>query len=399
MAILKAIRGFDDILYEEVYKFRKITNIFRELFKVYDFHEIILPIVEYEELFKRSVGEITDIVQKEMFIFEDRSNRILALRPEGTAGVVRALIEHNMFYKYPFIKIFYEGPMFRYERPQSGRKRQFHQIGAEVFGLEDPIVDFELIKLCFEAFKKLDIEARLELNSIGCPVCRPNYRENLIHFLKDIEGLCEDCQVRRVQNPLRVLDCKVPTCRELTKEAPIILDYLCENCQNHYDTLKGYLKDFNIPYIENPKLVRGLDYYTKTVFEFTKDSMTLLAGGRYDYLVENLGGPKMPAVGFAGGIERIMLYTNGDVLNPLYAVLYIEDTKHQAIKVADSLREAGKRVEIITKGSNLKKKLEISDKLKADFSVIIGPEEIKRGIYILKDMHSKSQSEVVFKYA
>jgi histidyl-tRNA synthetase (EC 6.1.1.21) len=361
MENIKAIRGFDDIFFEEAKKFRYITDTFRKLFEVYNFEEIILPIVEYKELFDRSVGEITDIVQKEMFVFEDKSKRVLALRPEGTAGVVRSVVEHGLLYKKPFLKLFYEGPMFRYERPQSGRKRQFHQIGCEVLGPDNPIADFEIINLCFDAFKKLNIDITLEINSIGCPVCRPKYREALTNYLKDIEGLCKDCEERRFKNPLRVLDCKIETCKDLTKEAPVMLDYLCEDCSNHYKSLKTYLDSFGIPYKENPRLVRGLDYYTKTVFEFVKDNLTLLAGGRYDNLVESLGGPKTPAVGFAAGIERIMLFLTSQYKEDLYAVVYIENTILEALKVANILREKGKRVELISKGSNLKKKLEIAD--------------------------------------
>jgi histidyl-tRNA synthetase len=394
MENIKAIRGFDDIFFEEAKKFRYITDTFRKLFEVYNFEEIILPIVEYKELFDRSVGEITDIVQKEMFVFEDKSKRVLALRPEGTAGVVRAVVEHGLLYKKPFLKLFYEGPMFRYERPQSGRKRQFHQIGCEVLGLDNPIADFEIINLCFDAFKKLNIDITLEINSIGCPVCRPKYREALTNYLKDIEGLCKDCEERRFKNPLRVLDCKVETCKDLTKEAPMMLDYLCEECSNHYKSLKTYLDSFGIPYKENPRLVRGLDYYTKTVFEFVKDNLTLLAGGRYDNLVESLGGPKTPAVGFAAGIERIMLFLKSQYKEDLYAVVYIENTLLEALKVANTLREKGKRVELISKGSNLKKKLEIADKLGASYVLIIGPEELQKGVYILKNMSTKEQQEI-----
>lgn len=394
MENIKAIRGFDDIFFEEVKKFRYITDTFRKLFEVYNFEEIILPIVEYKELFDRSVGEITDIVQKEMFVFEDKSKRTLALRPEGTAGVVRAVVEHGLLYKKPFLKLFYEGPMFRYERPQSGRKRQFHQIGCEVLGLDNPIADFEIINLCFDAFKKLNIDITLEINSIGCPVCRPKYREALTNYLKNIEGLCKDCEERRFKNPLRVLDCKVETCKDLTKEAPTMLEFLCEDCSNHYKSLKTYLDTFNIPYKENPKLVRGLDYYTKTVFEFIKDGLTLLAGGRYDNLIEHLGGPKTPAIGFAAGIERIMLFLKSQYKEDLYAVVYIENTVLEALKVANILREKGKRVELISKGSNLKKKLEIADRLGASYVLIIGPEELKKGIYILKNMSTKEQQEI-----
>ena len=394
MENIKAIRGFDDIFFEEAKKFRHITDTFRKLFEVYNFEEIILPIVEYKELFDRSVGEITDIVQKEMFVFEDKSKRTLALRPEGTAGVVRAVIEHGLLYKKPFLKLFYEGPMFRYERPQSGRKRQFHQIGCEVLGLDNPIADFEIINLCFEAFKRLNIDINFEINSIGCPICRPKYREALTNYLKNIEGLCKDCEERKLKNPLRVLDCKIETCKELTKEAPTMLEFLCEDCSNHYKSLKIYLDTFNIPYKENPKLVRGLDYYTKTVFEFIKDGLTLLAGGRYDNLIEHLGGPKTPAIGFAAGIERIMLFLKSQYKEDLYAVVYIENTVLEALKVANILREKGRRVELISKGSNLKKKLEIADRLGASYVLIIGPEELQKGVYILKNMSTKEQQEI-----
>lgn len=302
MPEFQSVRGFHDLFGEELKRFRYVSNLIREKLRLYNFEEIILPVVEYLEVFQRSIGEATDIVQKEMFAFQDRKGRWLALRPEGTAGAVRAYVQNRLYVLKPYVKLFYEGPMFRYERPQAGTYRQFHQIGAEVFGSLDPHVDAEIIQLVYEILSELKVEVIIEINSIGCKVCRPAYREALINYLNTVEGgLCEVCLDRKDRNPLRVLDCKVPTCKEAVREAPKMVDFLCEECSQHYSKLKEYLTVLSIPYRENPNLVRGLDYYTKTVFEAvsTELDITVIAGGRYDYLVEEFGGPPTPAIGFA----------------------------------------------------------------------------------------------------
>ncbi len=400
MAEFQSVRGFHDILGEDLKKFRYVSDSIRNLLKLYNFEEILLPVVEYLEVFQRSIGEITDIVQKEMFVFQDRKGRWLALRPEGTAGAVRAYIQNKLYALKPYTKLFYEGPMFRYERPQAGRYRQFHQIGAEVFGIQDPQVDAEMIDLVYQILLKLGIPATIEINSIGCKVCRPAYREALSEYLEKVAGhLCHVCIDRKDKNPLRVLDCKVETCKSAVKDAPKMVDYLCQECREHYDTLKSYLDKLSVPYRENHHLVRGLDYYTKTVFEAVSDELgiTLIAGGRYDYLVEELGGPPTPAMGFAVGIERLsMLIKDLPKEEPLYMVLPFGDVMDYALEVVKKLREMGKRVELSYKKAGLKKQLELANKFKADFVVIIGEDEKKERRITLKDMRTGKQESINF---
>ena len=352
------------------------------------------------EVFQRSIGEATDIVQKEMFTFQDRKGRWLALRPEGTAGAVRAYVQNRLYALKPYVKLFYEGPMFRYERPQAGRYRQFHQLGAEVFGSLEPVVDAELIGLVYEILSELGIKAVIEINSIGCKVCRPAYRNALSAYLAGVEEhLCEVCLDRKDRNPLRVLDCKVPTCKSAVKDAPKMVDFLCEECKEHYSKLKEYLNAMSIPYRENPNLVRGLDYYTKTVFEAVSEELdiTVIAGGRYDYLVEEIGGPPTPAIGFAVGLERLsMLVKNLPPEDPLYLVIPFGDVLPYALQVAKALRAEGKRVEVSYKRGGLKKQLELANKIRADYAVIVGEEEMAGGFYTLKDLNSGIQTRVEF---
>ncbi len=394
------VRGFHDLYGEELKKFRYVSDFIRRKLRLYNFEEIVLPVVEYAEVFQRSIGEATDIVQKEMFVFQDRKGRWLALRPEGTAGAVRAFVQNRLYVTKPYVKLFYEGPMFRYERPQAGRYRQFHQLGAEVFGSLDPLVDAELIGLVYEILSELGVKVVIEINSIGCRVCRPAYRDALRGYLNGVQGhLCEVCLDRKDRNPLRVLDCKVPTCKEAVKEAPKMVDFLCEECQEHYSKLKEYLRALSIPYRENPNLVRGLDYYTKTVFEAVSEELdiTVLAGGRYDYLVEEFGGPPTPAIGFAVGLERLsMLIGQVPVEDPLYLVIPFGNVLEYALQVAKALRAEGKRVELSYKKGGLKKQLELANKLGASYAVIIGEEESAGGFYTLKDMTSGEQRRVEF---
>ncbi|MFN3870519.1 MAG: histidine--tRNA ligase [Aquificaceae bacterium] len=398
MSEFQRVRGFHDLFGGEAKRFRYIANLVREKLRLYNFEEIILPVVEYLEVFQRSIGEVTDIVQKEMFSFQDRKGRWLALRPEGTAGAVRAYIQNKLYSSKPYVKLFYEGPMFRYERPQAGRYRQFHQIGAEVFGSIDPMVDAEIIQLVYEILSQLRIEAVIEINSIGCKVCRPAYREALVEYFNHVEAsLCEVCIDRKDRNPLRVLDCKVPTCKEAVKDAPKMVDFLCEECKDHYLKLKEYLSKLSIPYRENPNLVRGLDYYTKTVFEAVavEFDLTVIAGGRYDYLVEELGGPPTPAIGFAVGIERLsMLLKDLPMEDPLYVVIPFGDVMDYAFLVAKLLRSEGKRVELSYKKGGLKKQLELANRLGANYAVIIGEEEKTGGFYTLKDMETGEQLRI-----
>jgi histidyl-tRNA synthetase len=394
-------RGFHDIIPPESEKFNRIRREARKLLESHGFEEIVLPVVEFADLFQRSIGEVTDIVQKEMFLFQDRKGRLLALRPEGTAGAVRAYIQHRLWTKRPYHRLFYEGPMFRHERPQAGRYRQFHQVGAEIFGTDSPRADAEIIHIVSLLLQRLGVSAKLEINSIGCRECRPAYREALVGFLKGVEKeLCTDCRTRMERNPLRVLDCKVESCQSAVRGAPRTVDYLCEGCRTHYETLKELLTSLGIDFSENPRLVRGLDYYTRTVFEAVSLSLgkTLVAGGRYDYLVEELGGPPTPALGFAIGVERLMLeMTLPSEKKPLYFVIPFGDTFTYAIRVAQRLRSEGKRVEVSLRKGGLKKQLEFANRIGADFAVIVGEDEEKGGYFTLKDMRKGEQTPVYLK--
>ncbi len=394
----QAPRGFHDILGSDLRKFRRITSTIRELLKRYNYEEIITPVVEFAEVFERSIGEATDIVQKEMFVFTDKKGRRLALRPEGTAGVVRAYIQNRLYALRPYHKLFYEGPMFRYERPQAGRYRQFHQIGVEVFGVAEPHADAELLRLADEILKALGISATLEINSLGCKVCRPAYREALVEYLHGVANhLCDVCVDRKDRNPLRVLDCKVGTCQEAVKEAPKMLDFLCDECREHYAKLKDYLKELGVSFRENYNLVRGLDYYTRTVFEAVSDELgvAVIAGGRYDYLVEEFGGPPTPALGFAVGVERLMLLVDEPPRDyELYFVIPFGDVHSYALKVADILRKKGKVVELSYRKGGLRKQLELANKLSADYAVIIGEDEMREGAVSLKDMRTGEQRKL-----
>ncbi|WP_448587482.1 histidine--tRNA ligase [Thermocrinis sp.] len=401
MEEFRSVRGFHDLLGEDTEKFNTVRQTVRRVLESHNFEEIILPVVEYAEVFQRSIGEATDIVQKEMFVFPDKKGRLLALRPEGTAGVVRAFIQHRLFALRPYTKLFYEGPMFRYERPQAGRYRQFHQVGAEVFGISDPLVDAEIINISYKILKELKIDCTVEINSIGCRVCRPDYRKALTEYLESVAGaLCEDCIDRKDRNPLRVLDCKVPACKTAVKEAPRIGDFLCEECEKHRRELTDYLNSMGIPYVENPNLVRGLDYYTRTVFEMVSQELgiTVIAGGRYDYLVEEMGGAPTPAVGFAVGVERLAMLVKEPVQKkPLYMVLPMGDTLHYALRVCELLRESGKRVELSYRKGGLKKQLELANRLRADYAVIVGEDEVKEENISVKNLHTGEQIKVSLK--
>ena len=393
-------RGFHDILADDSRRFRRVSATIRRILESHGFEEIVLPVVEFADLFQRSIGENTDIVQKEMFIFKDRKGRILALRPEGTAGAVRAYIQHRLWTQRPYHRLFYEGPMFRYERPQAGRYRQFHQIGAEVFGSESPAADAELILMTEKMLKELSISAEIQINSIGCRKCRPLYRKALLEFLEGVSSnLCRDCIERKEKNPLRVLDCKVDSCQEAVANAPATVDFLCDECKDHYKILREYLRESKVKFVENPRLVRGLDYYTRTVFEAIskKQGTAVIAGGRYDYLVEELGGPPTPALGFAVGVERLMaeLGKEGDQRH-LYLVIPLGDALAYALRIAESLRKRGEAVEISLRRGGLKKQLEFADRIGASYAVMVGEDELRGGYYTLKDLKTGEQKRIEF---
>jgi histidyl-tRNA synthetase len=397
---IKTVRGFKDLIGEEARKYRYVVNTIRDILERNNFEEILLPTVEYTKLFTRSIGEATDIVEKEMFTFQDKGGRDIALRPEGTAGVVRAYIENKLYADGTYKKLYYEGSMFRHERPQKGRYREFHQVGAEILGTMNPLADAEIIKIADDILKTLKIPARIEINSLGCKKCRPKYREALIEYLKQHEEeLCEDCQRRLEKNPLRILDCKVEGCQLIAKNAPKITDYLCEECKTHYESVKKYLKALNVDFVENPYLVRGLDYYSKTVFECVSEELgkTVIAGGRYDYLVEELGGPPTPALGFAAGVERLMLLLKE--LPPKSKLVLVipfggEKEKEEALKIAHLLREKGIRTELSYREGKLKKQFEFANKLGADYTIVVGENELQTGLFPLKNLHTREERKL-----
>ncbi len=397
------VKGVHDIYPPEVYVYQKIEETSKEIFRVYGFKEIRLPIIEHTELFQRSIGATTDIVEKEMYTFNDRAGRSITLRPEGTAGAVRAYIENGLYNLPSPQKFYYMGPMFRYERPQAGRFRQFHQIGVEAFGIAEPRMDLEVILLLQALLKRLGFNSLIfELNSLGCPECRPRYRERLIEFFSQkIGAFCSDCQRRFEKNPLRLLDCKVPNCIKERTDAPSILQFLCEGCIKHFEKLRTYLEDTDITYTIRHDLVRGLDYYTRTIFEIKGETLgaqsAIAAGGRYDNLVEEFGGPPTPAIGFAIGMERLAslikteLYDKGP---KAYIAFLGEGAEKVSMKIAESLRARGFWVELGTGGS-LKAQLRRADKLKAEYAIIIGEEELKRSVLKWKRLSDGSEGEVM----
>ncbi|RKQ63510.1 histidyl-tRNA synthetase [Thermovibrio guaymasensis] len=397
----RALRGVEDLIPPESLKYERVVDTFKEVVERAGFSEVILPIFEEARLFTRSVGESSDIVNKEMYVFEDKGGRVVALRPEGTASAVRAYVEHGVYAKEPFTKWFYVGPMFRFERPQAGRKRQFFQAGAEVFGFSQPGADAELIKVADTVLKELSVEAVLEVNSIGCRECRPAYREALINFLMSkLNFLCPDCVRRFEKNPLRVLDCKNESCQKVVSQAPKITDYLCSECREHYEKVKEYLNLFKVEFKENPFLVRGLDYYTRTVFEFKSSQLgaqsTVLAGGRYDYLVEEIGGPQVPALGFAMGIDRVMLLIPELEVERrgVFVVTRGEEAYRRGLEVVNFLRSKGIRAEIDHRQGSFKAQMKAADRLKVKFAVIIGQDEVEGEFYSLKELSTGKQERV-----
>jgi histidyl-tRNA synthetase len=401
------VKGFADIFPGEVESWQFIEQKAREIFAAYNFSEIRIPILEKTELFSRSLGETTDIVEKEMYTFADQDAKgsLLTLRPEGTAGVVRAYVESEMYKIEPVRKLYYMGPMFRRERPQKGRLRQFHQIGAEALGRTDPLIDAELLLLLHDFFSAVCLEGvALELNSLGDSQCRPKFRDHLLTFLKQREqSLCANCRRRMERNPLRVLDCKEPGCIEATKDAPSILDFLCEPCREHFESVQQLLRQAGVSYALNPRMVRGLDYYCRTTFEWTSNELgsqnTVAAGGRYDGLVQELGGPEIPGVGFAIGVERLALLLRGKekTAEPgvsLYVVWVGPKAREWAFPVVHRLRRKGMSVEMEGEERSLKSQMRRADKLKAASVLIIGDNELQKGQAVLRDMATKEQREI-----
>ena len=401
---IAAIKGMNDILPGEVETWQFLETAAREVFSTYGFAEIRTPVVEKTELFCRSIGETTDIVEKEMYTFDDKSENSLTLRPEGTAPVMRSFIQNKLHTLDPVSKLYYTGPMFRYERPQKGRYRQFHQIGAEALGVEDPKIDAQVLAMLHHYFCRIGIEAvSLQVNSLGCPECRPAYRQQLIAYLEQrLETLCADCQRRYQSNPLRVLDCKVVGCKEATADAPAMLDNLCGCCDQHFAAVKNYLTALEIPFEVNARMVRGLDYYVRTTFEMVTDQLgsqnAVAAGGRYDGLVESLGGPALPGIGFAIGVERLVLMKGEQKIAAEVPQLFIaalgDAAADQAFVLMSRLQRAGIRAEMEYQGKSLKAQMRRANKLNAAFTLILGEEELSSGQAQLKNMADSSQSTV-----
>ncbi len=400
---ITGVKGFNDILPGEVEKWQHIEGTARRVFELYGLSEIRIPILEKTELFCRSIGDATDIVEKEMYSFEDKGGNKVTMRPEGTASVMRAYVEHKMHALDPVARLYYMGPMFRYERPQKGRYRQFHQIGAEITGVAAPTVDAQVLTMLTHFFQELGLsEPSLQINSLGCPCCRPVYREALKKFLMDRIGLlCEDCKRRYDTNPLRALDCKSTGCQEATKGAPSMLDYLCTECGDHFDKTRKYLELVGTPYSVNQRMVRGLDYYTRTTFEMVTGLLgaqsAVAAGGRYDGLISEIGGPQIPGIGFAMGVERVALLLAEQSFSrrpDLFIAAMGEEAHAEAFRLMSALQRAGLAVEIDYEGKSLKSQMRRADKFNSRFSLIIGGDELARGTAPLKDMDGGTQGEV-----
>ncbi|MBU5225681.1 histidine--tRNA ligase [Clostridium senegalense] len=399
----KAPKGTKDILPSEVYKWHYVENLMRDIAAKYGCLEVRTPMFESTDLFKRGVGETTDIVQKEMYTFEDKGGRSITLKPEGTAPAVRAFVENALYADAQPTKLYYFTPAFRYEKMQKGRLRQHHQFGVEVFGSQQASVDAEIISIIMDVYKHFGIEGlELHINNLGCPNCRQKYNDALKEYLElKKEGLCPTCHSRLEKNPLRILDCKVEACKEIVKDAPITLDYVCDECKNHFENLKTYLEAIGISYIVDPMVVRGLDYYTKTIFEVMDNGFTLCGGGRYDGLIKEIGGQDIPAVGFGMGMERLLLTLEEkgiEIPKPNYIDAYIvsmgESSKIEAVKLVNSLRHVGIKADCDHVGRSVKAQMKFANKIGASFTAVLGEEEINNRKFKLKRMDDGNQFEL-----
>ena len=392
MKLIKAARGTKDIFGEDAVKYTYISKTAQEIFESYGYTFIKTPIFEETDLFKRGIGEGTDVVEKEMYTFKDRGDRSLTLRPENTASVVRSYLENAIYGKEDITKYYYNGSMFRYERPQAGRQREFNQIGVEVLGESSPILDAEVIAMSYSLLEKLGItDLEVHINSVGTNASRTKYREMLLNFLEPMkEELCEDCRMRMEKNPLRVLDCKVDKCKELTKDAPSIIDSLNEEERAHYETVKNYLDIFGVKYVEDSRLVRGLDYYSSTVYEIVTNKLgaqgTVLGGGRYDNLLKQLGDKDIPAVGFAAGVERMMMLLEDYPKNnpDVYVAWLGENTQEFGLKIAKILRDNGIKTFVDFNSKGMKSHMKKADKLAVKYCIIVGEDEMNKDVVVLK---------------
>ena len=405
--LTNAPKGTKDVMPQEAYKWHYLEEKFAETCRKYGFQEIRTPVFEHTELFHRGVGDTTDIVQKEMYTFKDFAGRSITLRPEGTSPVVRAYVEHKEYAGIQPNKYYYNIPCFRYEKPQSGRLREFHQFGVETFGTTDMMADAEIIAIGYDFIKSMGItDVKLEINSVGCPKCRGEHRTALKDFLKPkFDQLCPTCQERYNTNPMRILDCKSPIDQELVKDAPMMLDYLCDECRTAFEELKANLDAFGIKYEVNPKIVRGLDYYTKTAFEFVTTKIgaqgTVCGGGRYDGLVEEIGGPSTPGVGWGMGKERMLMTMEAcgfeipeEPGTEVFIAFMGEAGKMAALKLMKELRDAGVAVQMDVMGRNLKNQFKHANRIGAAKTIVIGDSELESGKLTIKDMESGEQTEV-----
>lgn len=400
---IQAVNGFKDILPGEVTRWQFIENVARDIFQLFNFNEIRLPILEETQLFARSIGQATDIVEKEMYSFTDKG---ITMRPEATASLLRAFIEHGMHVQQPVHKLFTIGPMFRHERPQKGRLRQFHQIDAETIGAVEPEVDAEMMAMGQMLLTELGLEASLEINSLGCPQCRPAFREKLVSYLNQYtDKLCNDCKRRTTTNPLRVLDCKNPGCKELAHNAPSILDSLCDDCNEHFTRVRSCLDQLKVQYTTNQLMVRGLDYYTRTTFEFIAHNLgaqsAVGAGGRYDGLIEELGGPKVSGIGFAMGIERLVLLLEQVQAEQLadsasqidiFIAALGEKSTARSFELVHLLRKKGIKASIDYSGRSLKAQMKLAGRLNARFALIVGDNELDQNEAVLRNMKNQKQA-------
>ena len=405
--ITKKIKGTEDVLPRQSYRWQFVENIMREESRAYGFREMRTPVFEHTELFARGVGQTTDVVQKEMYTFDTKGGESVTLRPEGTAGAARAVLEHALENEGLPIKASYFVSCYRYEKPQAGRLREFHQFGIEEYGTQSPVADAEIICLAQSVLDRLGLsDVRLELNSIGCPECRAKYNQALREYFSQYkEQLCPTCLTRLEKNPMRLLDCKSPQDKEIAKDAPRITDYLCEECESHFKEVQSYLDCSGVKYTINPTIVRGLDYYTKTVFEFVTDCIgaqgTVCGGGRYDGLIEELGGKHLPSLGFAMGLERILLVMDAlgiEIPQPEPCSLYIatmgDAAKQKAFSLLRQVRECGLTAETDVVGRGLRAQMKYADKIGAKYSLVLGDNEIAGNKAKVKNMESGEQTEL-----
>ena len=405
--INRAVKGTNDILPSEVYKWQFVENRMLDTARTFGFEEIRIPVFEHTEVFKRSVGDTTDVVQKEMYTFDDKGGRSITLRPELTAGVIRSCIEKGLVNGALPLKVCYIGGCYRYEKPQAGRLREFHQFGVECIGAAAPNADAEVIALARQVLDSIGIEKiSLEINSIGCPECRKNYSEALKNYFKaNINTLCDTCKDRLDRNPMRILDCKSPICKELAAKAPVVLDYLCEDCENHFTEVKKHLDAAGIEYTVNPHIVRGLDYYTRTVFEFVSGDIgaqsTVCGGGRYDGLIAQMGGQPTASLGFAMGIERLMMVLDSQNTElpklsgcDLYIAQMGENASLKATALCNDLRVDGFKVQTDICGKGLKAQMKFADKIGATFTMVLGDDELNNNKAKIKNMSTGEQTEI-----